>query len=345
MYIQYICLYVFMMAFYARYAYAPLTPPVFWPCKQTALCRKMKEIMEWVDWLNGNGCRWRSILCSYEREWRSISEQYPYKRTTMNWRALVGGWWGGNVKLILILCNVVPQMNRIEWESERNETKRKTQTMRVDFTSLKHDTEMNFFFKRRLLQPSGCGCGYGCGYECGYGCGCGCANAYADFYDILLADSVGLVFEFAFAVRMAREMDRIGLDQNESDRISAVIGTIDASARLLVDDHTAIASFSSLNFWIFSFACSFRMQSVWTNAVENANGMISFSLLFKRATLFSNAWNVGLLIYHRIELLTGIHDTIHEYDDFAGLQSWNLISTVCKSLLLSPVFAVCLLIM
>lgn len=149
-------------------------------------------------------------------------------------------------------------MNRIEWESERNETKRKTQTMRVDFTSLKHDTEMNFFFKRRLLQPSGCGCGYGCGYECG----CGCANAYADFYDILLADSVGLVFEFAFAVRMAREMDRIGSDQNESDRISAVIGTIDASARLLVDDHTAIASFSSLNFGIFSFACSFRMQSV-----------------------------------------------------------------------------------
>lgn len=50
------------------------------------------------------------------------------------------------MKLILILCNVVPQMNRIEWESERNETKRKTQTMRVDFTSLKHDTEMNFFF-------------------------------------------------------------------------------------------------------------------------------------------------------------------------------------------------------
>lgn len=64
---------------------------------------------------------------------------------------------------------------------------------------------------------------------------------------------------------MAREMDRIGSDQNESDRISAVIGTIDASARLLVDDHTAIASFSSLNFGIFSFACSFRMQSVWTN--------------------------------------------------------------------------------
>lgn len=53
---------------------------------------------------------------------------------------------------------------------------------------------------------------------------------------------------------------------------------------------------------------------------------------------FSNAWNVGLLIYHRIELLTGIHDTIHEYDDFAGLQSWNLISTVCKSFRLSSLF-------
>lgn len=53
------------------------------------------------------------------------------------------------------------------------------------------------------------------------------------FTTLLLADSVGLVFEFAFAVRMAREMDRIGSDQNESDRISAVIGTIDASARLL----------------------------------------------------------------------------------------------------------------
>ncbi|EDW51244.1 GM19554 [Drosophila sechellia] len=62
-------------------------------------------------------------------------------------------------------------MNRIEressnrLESQRNETK--NPTMRVDFTSLKHDTEMNFF-KRGLLLPSGCG--YGCG------CGCGCAE-------------------------------------------------------------------------------------------------------------------------------------------------------------------------
>lgn len=101
---------------------------------------------EWGKSRNGNGCRWRSRLrwCSYEREWRSISGNIRTKDNNER-----KGLAGGKCEIDIDIMQCCPAMNRIG--ANRNGTK--NPTMRVDFTSLKHDTEMNFL---KGLLASGC---------------------------------------------------------------------------------------------------------------------------------------------------------------------------------------------